>query len=188
MAIPGRAFLFPVRRADRTVHLEHDVVRPRPVEDAVDSLAAQIGERGTIALGRETFGLEPAHLRCRGCLTVDGAVADDLRHNGVTSQPLGIVDVFISGEAAINGLPEKPCHPVNSVRTRSGVGQRHACQIGEAEGVVRLSHIQQTAIRTEPQSPELQPHPATKIQPQIIPATRTRWVCPETRLSSTSTY
>ena len=160
---------------------------PRPIEESVDPLAVQIRERRPIALRRQTLGLEPAHLR-RGCgLTIDGTVADHLPHHRVMGQPLGVVDVFVPGKATIDGLPEQPAQLVHPVRTGPGVNQRSARQIGQAEGVVQFSNDQQTTVRTELRSPELQPHATVKIQPQIVPRTCTRWVSHETRPSCRST-
>jgi hypothetical protein len=82
-------------------------------------------------------------------------------------QPLGIVDVLISGEASLHGLPEKSGHLVNPVCACLAVGQRRARQIGQAERGVHFPHEQQTAVRTELRTPELQPHATVKIQPQI---------------------
>lgn len=107
MPVPGGALLFPVRRADRTVHVEDDVLQPRPVEEAVDPLAAQIGERGAVALRRQTLGLEPAHLGCGCRLAIDCAVANDLPHHRVMGQPLGVVDVLVAREPPVGGLPKK---------------------------------------------------------------------------------
>ena len=106
VTVPCGALLFAMGRADRTVHVEHDVLQPSPVEEAVDPLAIEISERRPVTFGRQTFGLEPAHLRRGGCLTIDGTVADHLSHHRIMGQPLGVVDVLVSREAAIDSLSE----------------------------------------------------------------------------------
>ena len=96
-----------------------------------------------------TLGFEPTHLRGGSGLPIDGAVTDDLPHHRVVGQPLGIIDVLVPREAAIDSLSEQTLQPVEAVRAFSGVGQRRSHQIGQAESVVQLPHDEQTSVGTE---------------------------------------
>ena len=45
MPVPGRAFLITMGRADRAVHVQHDVLQPVAIMKAVNPRAVQIGKR-----------------------------------------------------------------------------------------------------------------------------------------------
>jgi hypothetical protein len=66
--------------------------------NAIDPLPGETGERGEVLVTREPLGLEPPHLASRCGIALDGLAADDPAHRGITPQPVGVVDVFISGE------------------------------------------------------------------------------------------
>jgi hypothetical protein len=50
-AIPGRAFLIAMGRADRAVHVRHGLLQPVTVMEPVDPLPVQVGQRLPV-LGR----------------------------------------------------------------------------------------------------------------------------------------
>jgi hypothetical protein len=64
----------------------------------VDPLAGKIGKRRQVLCGREPSRLEPPHLARRGCTTMSRLPADDPSHRGIMAQPLGVVDVLVSGK------------------------------------------------------------------------------------------
>ncbi len=59
-------------------------------------------------------------------------------------------------------LPEQSIKPMDSVLAPTAVAQGASRGIRETERVIKFAHHQETAIRTEPGAPELQPHPAAK--------------------------
>jgi hypothetical protein len=105
VTVPGRAFLLPVGRALRAVHVQDDAIRRATLVHPVDPGSGQLGERREVGLGREPFSLEAAHLAGRGRGPIDTLPADDGAHGGIAGEPLGIVHVFVAGEPAVDGLP-----------------------------------------------------------------------------------
>ena len=58
MPIPGRPLLVAMGRADRAVHVQHDVLQPVAVMEAVNPLAVQVSQRRPaqgLAAGRNTL-------------------------------------------------------------------------------------------------------------------------------------
>jgi hypothetical protein len=64
MPAPGSTFLIPVGGADRTVHVQHDVLQAIAVMKPVDPLAVQVGQRLPVLGHGQRLGLKPPHLRC----------------------------------------------------------------------------------------------------------------------------
>ena len=62
MPIPGGPFLIAVGRADRAVHIQHDVIQTVSVMKPVDPLSVQIGQRRPVLDRGQCLGLEPPHL------------------------------------------------------------------------------------------------------------------------------
>jgi hypothetical protein len=74
--------------------------------NAVDPLAGQMGERREVLFRTEPVHLETSHLACRGRASRGRFPADDPLHRGIMAQPLGFVDILISGDAHKHRLPQ----------------------------------------------------------------------------------
>lgn len=98
MAIPGGPFTVAMGRADRAVHVQNDVLQPVTVMEPVDPLPVQVGQRGTVPGQSQRLGLEPSHLRCRGRLCIDRSAADNLAHDRIAGETVGVVDILVSGQ------------------------------------------------------------------------------------------
>ena len=68
MPVPVRTLLLAMGRTDRAVHVQHDLLQPLAVLEAVKPLAVQIGQRCPVLGQRQSLRLEPPHLRRRGAL------------------------------------------------------------------------------------------------------------------------
>jgi hypothetical protein len=153
----------------------------------VDPLAVQIGQRRPVLGQGQRLGLEPPHLRGRGRLRIDSPAADNLTHDRIEGQTVGIVDVLVSGQPPEHRLPEQPVEPVDGVLAPAGVAQRRRRQIGQPERVIQLAHHQKAAVRTELRAAKFQPHARVEIHPICPLRARTLWVIHETRPSQPST-
>ena len=98
MPIPGGPFLVAMGGADRAVHVQHDVLQSVTVMKAVDPLPVQIGQRFPVPGQSQRLGLEPPHLRCRGRLCIDRSAADNLAHDRIAGETVGVVDILVSGQ------------------------------------------------------------------------------------------
>ena len=74
--------------------------------DAVDPLPGETAELGEILVTREPLGLEPPHLAGRGRVSHDDPATDDPAHRRIAAQPVGVIDVFISGEPTEHRLAQ----------------------------------------------------------------------------------
>ena len=159
MPVPGRAFLFAMGRADRTVHVQHDILQPIAVMKAGDPLAARVGRRRPVLGQGQRPGLEPSHLRCRGCLRIDNTVTDHLTHDGIEGETVSVFDILVPRQPPVDRLPEQPIEPVNGVFASAAVAQGTTGEIRQPERVIQLAHHQQVTVGTELRSPEFKPHP-----------------------------
>ncbi len=187
MPVPGRAFLIAMGGADRAVHVQHDVLQPVAIMEAVDPLAVQIGQRGPVLGQGQRLGLEPPHLRGRGCPRINSAPAHNLAHDWIKGETVSVIHILVARQSPIDRLPEQPVEPVDGVLAPSAVTQRTQRKVGQPKRTVQLAHHKQTAIRTELRAPELQPYPAVEIHSISPLRTRTLWVIHETRPSHPST-
>ena len=106
MPVLGSTFLIVVGRADRAVHVQHDVLQPVAVMKPVDPLPVQVDQSLPVLGQGQRLGFEPPHLRGRGCLRIDGTATHDLAHDRIKSKTVGIVDILVSCQPPEHRLPE----------------------------------------------------------------------------------
>ena len=121
MPVPGGSFLIAMGRTDRAVHVQHDILEPVAVMEPVDPLPVQIGQRRPVLRHGQRLGLEPPHLRGRGCLRIDGTATDNLTHDRDRAPAVGVVDVLVARKPTIDRLPEQ------TVKTMEGVPCHGGC-------------------------------------------------------------
>jgi hypothetical protein len=168
VAVVGRALLLPKRRALRAIHVGDDAVRRSAPVHPVDPRAGQVRERGEIGLGWEPLGLEPAHLAGRSRRPVEPLPADDGAHGGVAGEPLGVVDVLVAGEPAVDGLPQQAEQPVADVRPAPTLGEGGCGRRGQAEGVVQLAVGEQAGVGSDPRPVEFELEAAVEGDPERL--------------------
>ena len=89
--------------------------------EPVDPLAVQVVQGFPVLGQSQRLGLEPSHLRGRGSLRVNGTAAHDMAHDRIEGQPVGVVDVLISGQSLEHRLPEQPVKTMDGVLAAPGV-------------------------------------------------------------------
>ena len=166
VAVPGRALLLAMGRALGTVHVEDDAVWRSPHMHPVDPGAGQVRERREVRLACQPLGLEAAHLAGRGRRSVHTLAADDGAHRRIAGEPLGIVDVFVAGEPAVDRLAQQAEQTVPDVPAAPPLGECRSGHRGQAEGVVQLAIGEQAAVRGDPRTVELQLDPAVEGDPK----------------------
>ena len=90
------------------------------------------------------------------------------------AQPLGVVDVLVSGQPPEHGLPQHTHERVPAVLTGAGVGEPFAGQSAKAERVVEFAIGEQTGVRRDDRTAKLQRQPAVEIEPQCLAVRFTR--------------
>ena len=71
--------------------------------------------------------------------TIKALAVDDGSHRRVERQSLGIVDILVSGQAAIDRLPQQARQQVARILAAPQVRQRRATEVGQAENIVQLA-------------------------------------------------
>ena len=106
VAVVRRPLLFAMGWADAGIHVENDLRRWVPVMNLVDPHPVHVGQCPNVRIGGQNLRLETPHLAGRGCLFRDSMAADDLSHDRVEAEPVGIVHVVVPAKASENGLAE----------------------------------------------------------------------------------
>ncbi len=131
----------------------------------VDPRAGQSGERREVGLGGQPLGLEPPHLTGRGRRSVEPLTPHDGAHGRVAGEPVGVVDVLVAGEPAVDRLPQEAEQPVPSVLPTPAFGKSRHAHCGQVEGVVQLAVREQTTVRGDLGPMELELDPAVEGDP-----------------------
>ena len=71
--------------------------------DLVDPTAGEIHQRREVVLGTECLGLEAYDSACGSGFLVRlcRSTTDNVSHGRVNAQPLGVIDIFITGQSAV---------------------------------------------------------------------------------------
>jgi hypothetical protein len=73
---------------------------------AIDPLTGKIARSRKVLFSSEPARLEAAHLACRRRASRGRFPADDPTHRGIVAEPLGVVDILVSGQATEDRLPQ----------------------------------------------------------------------------------
>jgi hypothetical protein len=98
MAVIGAAYLLAVSRAFARIHIEHNALWWSPPAHLIDPLAKKIGERGKVLGPAQPLRLKAPHMTGRGGRAADRPIANHPAHCRVTTQPVGIIHVFVSSQ------------------------------------------------------------------------------------------
>ncbi len=93
----------------------------------VNPCAGKIGQCVQVIISGKKLSFKPTHLAGRCGLLLDGVTANNPAHCRNNAEPVGIVHVFVSTQAAKYRLPEKINNTVPSVCTGAVVGDDIAC-------------------------------------------------------------
>jgi hypothetical protein len=149
--------------------------------NAVDPPPREIGERGEVLVTREPLRLQPPHLAGRSHIALDRLAADDPAHRRITSQPVGVVDVLVSGKTTEYRLAQHADKIMPPVPPRATVNQVLLRDGHQAERVIEFAIGQQSGIGGDARTVELQLEAAVEIESESIGFGFTRWLrhhCP----------
>ena len=97
--------------------------------------------------------------------------ADDPSHRGIMAQPLGVVDVLVSGKPIEHRLPQHPDKSVPAVLAGAGVDEPFASRLRKAESIVKPAIGNQPSIGGDDKTAKLEHQTAVEIEPKPL-ATR----------------
>ncbi len=120
------------------IHVEDDDLRSLAVMNPVDPDPREVRQRRQVLLRRQPLRLEAPHLTGRGRTTIKALAVHDGAHRRVARQPFGIVHVLVSGQAAIDRLPQQARQQVARVLATPQVRQRRPTEVGQAENIVQF--------------------------------------------------
>jgi hypothetical protein len=85
-----------------------------------------------------------------------GLAAEDPAHRRIASQPVGAVDVFISGKPTEHRLTQHAAQIMPPVPARAAINQMLSRDVHEAERAIEFAIGQQSGIRGDARTMELQ--------------------------------
>ena len=94
--------------------------------------------------------------------------ADDPSHRGIVTQPLGVVDVLVSGKPTEHRLPQHTDKSVPAVLAGAGVGEPLAGQIRKAQCVVEFAVGKQAGIGGDDRTTKLKGQSTVEIEPERL--------------------
>ena len=98
----------------------------------------------------QQFRLEPAPLASRRAATFDAPAADDPAHGRIAPTPVRIIDILVSGEAAIDRLAEEADQTVPAILARSAVRDKVTGHRGRAKGIIEFPIGEQASVGRDP--------------------------------------
>ena len=102
--------------------------------------------------------------------------AHDPSHHGIMTQPLGVVDVLVSGKPTEHRPPQHTDKSVPAVLAGAGVGEPFASRLRKAESIIKLAIGEKPSIRGNDRTAKLEHQPAVEIEPKRLAIRFTRWV------------
>ena len=92
--------------------------------------------------------------------------ADDGAHRRIAGEPLGIVDVFVAGEPAVDRLAQQAQQMVPDVPSTPTLAEGRCGHRGQIEHIVQLAIGEQAAVRGDPRPVELELDAAVEGDPE----------------------
>ena len=92
--------------------------------------------------------------------------ADDGAHRRIAGEPLGIVDVFVAGEAAVDRLAQAGRAAGGGCSSHADLGEGRCGHRGQAEHIVQLAVGEQAAVGGDPGPVELELEAAVEGDPE----------------------
>lgn len=178
MPVEDRAFLPAVGGAVRAVHVEDERLETRALMDPLDPNAREAAQGFEVLLGRQHLGLEAGHLARRGGEPKGVPMADQGAHGRVEPQPLGVVHVVVARQASKDRLPEETKECMLDVLPRTNIDEPRSRRLGQPKGFIEFTESEQSRVRCDRRSPELQLEPPVKIEPKRPLCSFTHWVLP----------
>ncbi len=156
-----------VGRALGAVHVEEDDLRFLATMNPVDPDSREAGQDRQVLLRRQPLRLEAPHLTDRSRTTIKALAVHSGAYRRAARQPFGIVHVLVSGQAAIDRLPQQARQQVARVLAVPQVRQRRPAEVGQAENIVQLAVGQEPSVRGDLTAVEFQPQAPVEIDPQM---------------------
>jgi hypothetical protein len=103
-----------------------------------------------------------------------GASANDPAHRRIAAEPVGVVDVFISGQPTKHRLAKLRDQGMTTVAPGATIRKHMPGEFAQAERIVEFTKGQQACFRRDPRSVKFQLQPGVEIDPQIGPTCFTR--------------
>ena len=171
----SRAFLLATGRVHRRVDIENDHLRRAAAVYAVDTETWKLGERYEIVQGAQPLRLEASHLAGRGRQSLEAVPIDDGTHRGVDQMPVGVVDILVAGEAAVDRVPQQAGQQMLLVLSPALIRQRGPGSFGQAENLIQLSVCKQSGIGGDLVAVEIELRAPFEFEPENVIVEFTRW-------------
>ena len=125
--------------------------------------------------GKQLFSGDTYHAMAGG-LGVLGAAADHARHRGIEAEALGVVDIFIACQAAVDRLPQQRRQGVLGVLPGPRILQAARGRAGQPEGVIEFPIGEESGVTGDGGPVKLQFDFAVEIDADGVVLAVTHWV------------
>src|SRR5262249_43296592 len=142
----------------------------------VDPPPGEVHQQLQVLLGAEGLGLETRHLTGGSRLVVLGATTEHSSQGGIEAKALGVVDILVASQSAVDRLAGEGQQTVWGVLSRAGVVQAGRRRTGQSEGIVEFAVGEESGVTGDGRAVELQLDLAIEIDAHGVVVAVTHWV------------
>ena len=150
MAVVRAVLLLTVHGDLGRVHVQHD---PQPGNQGFrlgDQFAVDAGQAAEVLLLGQHLRLERLQAGSQRPATIPSLLRTDQAERRVLREPLGVVDIFIARDAAVDGLPEQVGERQLSVLPAPRITEMPGDRFPEAQPLIQLTNQDEATVGGDP--------------------------------------
>ena len=144
--VVGTLFLLSVYRDLGRIHVQDRPVTRLHGFRFPDQGSVESCQSGKVLLFGQHLGLKGLQPGSQSRTSIPDLFGTDQPEGRVLGEPLGVVEVFVASQAAIDGLPQQVGEGKLRILPSAGVGQMLFDQCSEPESLVEFAHQDQAAV------------------------------------------
>ena len=134
----------------RTVRYPESIASALPINARLSRASP-----GEVLLLGQHLGLEGLQPGGQSRASIPDLFRTDQPEGRVLGEPLGVVEVFVTSQATVDGLPQQVGEAETAYSSHGGVGQMLRDQFAEPESLVEFAHQDQAAVGSDARTLEI---------------------------------
>ena len=155
VSVVGTAFLLAMDRTLGGVQVQNDPLGVVERFRLPDQLSVQRHQPQQVLFARQHLRLEAVQRRGQGRTAIPDLLRTDQPKRRIDRNPLGVVEVLVASESAVDRLPQQIGQRELLVQALSRVAEMLVDQLPESESFIQFANENQTAIRGDSRSLEI---------------------------------
>ena len=155
VSVVGTAFLLAMDRTLGGVQVQNDPLGVVERFRLPDQLSVQRHQPQQVLFARQHLRLEAVQRRGQGRTAIPDLLRTDQPKRRIDRNPLGVVEVLVAGESAVNRLPQQISERELLVCALPGVAEMLVNQFSETEPFVQFANQNQATVGSDVRSLEI---------------------------------